>query len=400
MADETIGERLRVCRRYRGMSLQVLADRTGLSKSFLSMAENGKRQLERRSDIAVIADVLELSPSELTGQPYALPRSRRSSGHAVVPGVRQALLASSIDAPLDIPSRGLTELTRATARVERLCEESDYPAFGGLLPDLLSELHVAAVSKEERARREALRLLVRACHAAFYLVKDLGYLDLANIAAWQASDAANRLGDPALSGLAAFLRAHALMPAGYRCQAPALATARDAVGRVQSVPDVATRDVCGMLHLTAALISVNMRRVDEAREHLAEAVSLATSAGESNAFGLRFGSTNVGFWRVNLTVEMGDGGRAVEIARRLSPGRLESKGRQAAFHADVGRGLARMSGHDREAIEEFRRAESLAGEQVRNNPFVRDTVAHLLHCARREAGGRDLRGLAYRMGLG
>ena len=54
MADEehvSIGTRVRSCRRYRGMSLQVLADRSGLSKSFLSMVENGQRQLDRRQAV-------------------------------------------------------------------------------------------------------------------------------------------------------------------------------------------------------------------------------------------------------------------------------------------------------------------------------------------------------------
>jgi hypothetical protein len=36
---------------------------------------------------------------------------------------------------------------------------------------------------------------------------------------------------------------------------------------------------------------------------------------------------------------------------------------------------------------------------TRNNPFIRELVQDMLTRARREAGGRDLRGLAWRMNL-
>jgi hypothetical protein len=45
------------------------------------------------------------------------------------------------------------------------------------------------------------------------------------------------------------------------------------------------------------------------------------------------------------------------------------------------------------------RAETLAPQLVRNNVFVRESVADLLAKARRDAGGRELRGLAWRLGI-
>ncbi|WP_184727525.1 hypothetical protein [Saccharopolyspora phatthalungensis] len=44
--------------------------------------------------------------------------------------------------------------------------------------------------------------------------------------------------------------------------------------------------------------------------------------------------------------------------------------------------------------------ESLAPQRVRNMPFVRETVTDLVQRAQRDAVGRELRGMAYRMGLG
>ncbi len=44
-------------------------------------------------------------------------------------------------------------------------------------------------------------------------------------------------------------------------------------------------------------------------------------------------------------------------------------------------------------------AERLAPQRIRNDVIVREVVAGLLRRARRDAGGRELRGLAWRMGV-
>ncbi|MFC4584911.1 helix-turn-helix domain-containing protein [Sphaerisporangium corydalis] len=395
----TIGERLRGARRYRGMSLQVLADRSGLSKGFLSMVENGKRSLERRSHISALADALEVSVAELTGQPYRPPpQPNGAGGHGTVPRVRIALLSSSLDEPADVRPRGLDLLLAETDQVEALCDASHYGDFGRLLPDLMPELHVMATIGDEREQAEALRALVRASHAAFYLLKDLGYLDLAQIAVQQARDAASRLDEPALVGLAAFVRSHALLPAG--AYSAALSAADRAAERLQIASgDPAAVELYGMLHLSAALASVSLNRPAEADVHLAEAQATADRTGEGNVYGLHFGPTNVSVWRVALMVELGEIDKADEIARTVHPELIPSRGRQAAFYADWGRAIAQIPRRERDAVERLRQAERLAPEQIRNSPLVRETVSHLLTRSRAAAAGRDLQGLAYRFGV-
>src|SRR5882724_351667 len=53
----------------------------------------------------------------------------------------------------------------------------------------------------------------------------------------------------------------------------------------------------------------------------------------------------------------------------------------------------------REGVRALTMAEQIAPQLVRNNVFVREAVSDLVQRARRDAGGRDLRGLAYRMGV-
>jgi hypothetical protein len=64
-----------------------------------------------------------------------------------------------------------------------------------------------------------------------------------------------------------------------------------------------------------------------------------------------FGPDNVGIWRLSIAVELGEAGRAQEVARHP-------------------------------------------------NPSVREAIADLMRWTQRDAVGRDLRGMAYRMGIG
>ena len=58
-----------------------------------------------------------------------------------------------------------------------------------------------------------------------------------------------------------------------------------------------------------------------------------------------------------------------------------------------------MLGRYAGAARELRQAERLSPAQVHHHPLIRELVSDMLSRARREAGGRDLRGLAWRMNL-
>ncbi|HUY44104.1 MAG TPA: helix-turn-helix transcriptional regulator [Streptosporangiaceae bacterium] len=62
---------LRRVRRRRGLTLAVLADRSGLSAPFLSMVETGQRSLSRRDHINALASALRVPPAEIA--PSTLP---------------------------------------------------------------------------------------------------------------------------------------------------------------------------------------------------------------------------------------------------------------------------------------------------------------------------------------
>jgi hypothetical protein len=113
-----------------------------------------------------------------------------------------------------------------------------------------------------------------------------------------------------------------------------------------------------------------------------------------------FCSTNVKLWEVAINVERGgSGGGLLELERTIDRSKITYRNRKAMFLADVGRGLARETKTQAEAVRWLRRAEEAGPQLIRNHPPARETVAFLLNRARANAGGRELRGMAARMGV-
>jgi transcriptional regulator with XRE-family HTH domain len=389
----TVGERVRSCRRYRGMSLQLLADRSGLSKGFLSMVENGQRHLERRQHLTAVAEALQVSVADLTGQPYAPVDPTQGGAHASVPDVRTALMGSSLDYADRDPSRPVAQLVEDTAAVMNLRQACEYEQVGRALSRLLPDLHAAVVRAPER--EPALQSVVLASQAATLWLKNLGYHDLAWIAADRGWQAALRLEDPLWISAADFARTQALSGLGAYTRLAAVAS------RAAESTPTATQEgleVYAIHRLTEALGAAATGTADPG-EALAEAHAIAARTGQGTAFWFMFGPTNAAQWEMSITLERGDPDRAIAVAADVNADDIPVRSRKAAYYTDLGIALSTVNRRDVEAVEALRRAEHLAPDRVRNNPLVREKVNDMLQRARREAGGRNLRGLAHRIGL-
>jgi transcriptional regulator with XRE-family HTH domain len=394
-----VGRRLGEIRAWRGLSLRAVADLAGCSAGYLSRVERGERAVDRRSVLEALAHTLRVSPSELTGQPY------RPADPVDVAAREQV---AELELALSEPALGDTTLPRREPWPELeaqlaqlnavLRPAADYTAQGRVLPGLLAGLH-AAMTREPEHRRAVLFGLLDVYHAAEELTKSLGVPGLPQLAVVHAQRVAEELDEPAALGLAAWLRAIATGGAGRTRVLELSARAVDELSG--ALADPAAAQMTGALHLTAALASATLNRADDAAAHLDEAQRLARLQPDDAAdFGLvYFTPDNVGIWRVALAVELGEPGRAAEIARTVRPDAVPSSARQAMFWADLGRGLATQRGTRDEAVAALRRAEEIAPHTTRNNVYVREAVADLLRRARRDAAGRELRGMAFRMGF-
>jgi transcriptional regulator with XRE-family HTH domain len=369
----------------------VVAGLAGISRSYLSRLESGERALDRRSLILALADALDVAPSEITGSVLVIPGERDDD--RALNQVRLTLLAVSVDEP----HGEVQPVEQLTARVnEVLAAQNDCRSavVGTALPSLIRDLHTTA--NGHRDEREVLRLLTLAhmqCTQA-WLTMVGAPMDLSWQAATLARHAAQRLDEPVSLAVSVFGTSLGLLSAG------AFDMASRTLASVE-MPMVTVEDMqlAGMLGLASSLVSAARKDHAEQASALEYAADLAERTGETNVLGFGFGPSNVGVWRMQGALEAGEYAEAATIAEAVSPDALTVRARQAVYWREYGRALARLPKQRDTAVMMLRKAERISPEHVHRHPFTKSIVAELLSRAKRDAVGRELRGLAYRSGL-
>jgi tetratricopeptide (TPR) repeat protein len=266
------------------------------------------------------------------------------------------------------------------------------------LGSAIGELCVHAAAGDGPDRQSALQVLIRAYGSdGTCALRQLGETNLAWIAGERARQAADLIGDPVWKAAAAFGRAHARSsankPKGLMITPRLADEAEPHIG-----DDLFAHQAYGMLRLSAALACAVQNNHRGAAEQATEAAALASRDGEHPEAWELFGPANVGVWRTSLAVEAGEAEAALTYADQVEPQNLASHNRRAGLRLEKARAYA-MLGKDADAVQEVRQAERISPAQTRNNPLIRELVRDMLSRARREAGGRDLRGIAWRMNL-
>jgi len=398
-----VGRRARVIRRLRGFSSEMVAELSGVSEDDLSALESGERRFTRRGLVEDLANAVGCSVTDLTGQPY-LPCDRATADTlAVLPGIREALYCTALDDPPELPARPMAELDQWARRAQEHLDQDRYARAGRELGTLLTELQVHAAAGNADIRNPALAALVRTCHVAAAIAGMIGYHDLALSAGRREIDAATRLGEPVVLGLARFGWAWRWISVGARPQADA--ANRRALAELEPVADPSAADtgaaeMLGMHHLLAAKLAARARRAGDARERLDRARALARRTGERNTAMLHFGPTTVELWALSVGADLGEGPQAYEQAHpeRVDVAGLHSLARTGRYHFDLARALAQYGGdRDDEAVRHLKLAEQAAPVWLRNHPIARELTEELTQRARRQVAMVD--SLMNRFGL-
>jgi transcriptional regulator with XRE-family HTH domain len=392
--DRSIGERIRERRKLLGTSVRLAADRAGIHHSSWSRIETGQMGADNRYTLAAIAAALRCSVAELTGGPVTPVDRAVAQAQTRVAAIRLALIETDLAESPSSPLMPIDQLEREAALVRDLCHRCDFLGASRRASDLLRGVHTAAFGPDREA---ALRLLVQVCDSVAIVLRRIGYPAEAWLAGERAHQAAELLDDPVMRGLAAWTRALAADGCGSYQRTLALAS-RGADDLSLIATALGSVEVLGQLHLACANALTSMGRLEDAADRLSAADELAVGVGDTDTFGLWFGPTNVGIWRVNMEVDGGDPGHAVVMARDVNPQAVPSPGRQSDFYLDTARALAR-SDNDRQALRMILTAERIAPQKVHSAPLVVELVRLLLHRARTHAIDTELRGLCERIGL-
>jgi transcriptional regulator with XRE-family HTH domain len=372
------------------MSQAVLAGLAGVSQGYVSQVESGRKVVDRRSTLVRIAAALQVTVADLLGQPGDPTDPAKAGAADAVPALWAALIEID-EGERRTPTRSLEQTEADIQRINELRRRSDYAPTMAMLPGLM--LDAAAHGGPQ---------LVQAAYQAASGLQHLGYRHLALTAAKIMVAAAQDTEDPAwiAAARATYTLALPIEAAGVASRSAnrALAAVQaDAGGSPES------RQMLGLLHLAAGFTATVDGRDDDAQAHLAEATREATSLGDpADGVGfnhMSFGPTNVGLWRMAAAVELGEHGRAVELAGAVRPDPLRMTSRHQAYWVTLGHALANSGRQDAEALSAFIRAERVAPATFALNPLGRDSVVAMVRRARRRSVAGDLRVLARRVGI-
>jgi transcriptional regulator with XRE-family HTH domain len=396
---KALGRRVREVRSWRGLTLREAAGLAGLSFSFWGQVERGDKAVTNRKTLEAMAGALRVHPAELIEQSWAPQGPTGTDAHAALLAIEAALECYELGTDPGLTVRAWPQIQADLDRLVMITHAtSDHAAMGELASVLVSELHGGYVRLPQQ-RRAVLRALMVAYTSAMWAAQRLGGYGLPILAARAVQQCAETLDDPVWLGYAAWLRGNATGRLDRAAQYRRSVTAADTLtSRLDSSDAV---QACGMLHLSAALAAGVQADHDTAATHLTEAAAMAARMDtEVGTWAhLWFGPTNVGIWRTSLAVEIGEHGKAVEAAKAVHPELLPGNVRQAEFWAEVGRALVAGKKTRDKGVRVLLHAEQLAPQRIRRDLLVREAVAGLLRQARRDAGGRELRGLAWRMGV-
>jgi len=387
----TIGWRVRRIRDARDKALRVIAGLAGISTTKLWRIEHGEYALDNRSEIVALANALQISPSDLTKLPVPAPANGDTD--AAVEKMRRVLMAVSHHHPQGevLPVEVLREQVGVLIGAGSI---GDQDLTGRELPVLIRNLYTTLAAGRDVAELLDLAAVLHTQATIGWLRTAGASVDLREQAALLARRAAEEHDTATVWGLAAAGAVRVMLSMG----AFDLAQAElDSVTVPTTTPE--TMQLAGMLALYRAEVAAADSRPGDVDPALDFADELAERTGEGNAYWLGFGPTNTRFCRVSVALDLKDYDMAVAAAEGVNPSLHSNRSRQAAYWAYYGRALARLRERHDDAVRALRQAELIVPHRVQRDPFVREVLAELLVGSRRDAIGRELRGMVYRAGL-
>lgn len=282
----------------------------------------------------------------------------------------------------DPAALSMPRLDQAVAAAKRNYQDCRYSTVIKSLPQLLADLRTACATYEGDTRLHAEALSAEAHHVAASILLKLDEEGLAWVAADRSMQAARNSQDLTIIGSSARIITHALMNDGHH--GAATQTASTYAERIDRDVDERTPDflsVYGALLLRGAVAAGHRADRHTAATLLDEAQDTGRElGGDYNHRWTAFGPTNVQLHRVNIALQLGDAGAAIQEARRIDLDRIPLTERKAILLIDTSRALTQWGKHDK-AYNVLRFAHQLAPEEISARPAVHRMLRDLMATA-------------------
>lgn len=382
---DTVGANIKRIRNQRGMTQGQLAAAAHVGRATLSTVENGHAAASTVW-IGAIAGALGVDAGVLYGQDE--PKQLLD----VLPVLRRALAATDLMDP-DLEPQPIEKLRALSAQVARWRKDTAYRKVVDALPDLVDQLLITG----HQGGEPAFAMLCDAYRAANTVAHKLGYSDLSLTATERMEWAATRSGDPLLLATTHYVKAATLSRVGAPQQA--LRLLNRAMADIEPIvdEDATAAAVYSILHMRAGTIAAAMGDADTSRSHLAEATQLAKHFGpERIVYDTPVGATNIALYRVCAEVDLGEPGKALEVAKGTRfPDRFP-KERAGYFWLDTARAHL-LAGDVDEAISALYESRLAAPEHFRSSSSAKNIIKTA--AAQQRRASESLRSLANYAGV-
>ncbi|WP_330232008.1 helix-turn-helix domain-containing protein [Nocardia sp. NBC_00508] len=359
--SESVGARIAKIRKLRGLTQFQLAQRANVSRSMLAQVERGHSSASTVW-IGSIATALQVDASRLYGgdEPEQLLD--------ILPVLRRTLAAIDLMDP-DLEPEPIEKLHGIVAQVGRWRRDTQYRKIIGVLPELVDRLLISG----HEAGGPAYAMLTDAYRAANTVAHKFGYADLSLTATERMEWAASRSGDPLLLATTHYVKAATLARVGATAQALRLLTRAMADIDPLVEEDQTAAAVYSILHMRAGTIAASTGDADTARAHLGEAELLARGFGDRIVYGSPVGPANVRLYQLCAEVDLGEPGRAIDIAEgtRLPKGMAVE--RQAYFWLDTTRAYLQAGKLDA-AVDALQESRVSSPEHFASSPAVKGII--------------------------
>lgn len=393
-ATDHIGARIATQRKLRGITQRDLAAGTSFSPSLIAKIEQGARPASS-AVISAAAKFLQIDRALLTGQPYVATGRDERALHGAVVEVRREVVAYLLPPGEDEAPWDMSRLLAFTRAISAARHRADLQTLGVELPTTMRLLRQASHASSGSQREMVMACLAEVYYAARQFTYRLGYFDLASMLADRYEWAAARSGNPHLPVLATVLRSLELDAAGDIRAARALMSAT--IDDFELGEQSASQSVWGWLHLMSGYMAAHARDPGAVWAHYAEATEAVSRLGhERDHYQLAFGATNVAIWGTALGTELMDSAKAMDLAKKVTITPQTPPERAGHHYIDLARAQL-MHRRPELALRSLLAARSIAPQQMRYHPLVRDVVAGLAQSERRSTS--TLRGLAAWMGM-
>ncbi|MER5363113.1 helix-turn-helix transcriptional regulator [Streptomyces sp. NPDC002785] len=381
------GARIAAYRRLHRLTQKQLASKAAVSYSLLVKVEQGRRPASG-SFIAAVARAMGVPVTTFTGQPYTTDHAHDRLDSPLA-DLRAAL--DNYDFPLDeLPVRALPEIAADVHAVLLARRGANFGRIVAMAPPLVDELVQVSQTAQGQSAEEAHRLLAHVYRSAYDVAYGLGLSDLVSLLLSRMNYSTQRAGDPYLMSLYGYMRAYSTFATGrHEVGRKIITKARETIDPGVRAGELPALCSAGNLHLRAAMLATRQGDADSAQDELAEARRLAEQLGREVVGGARdgahiqsFGPTNVAIHAAAVEMELGNHGKSLQLAKLVQPQADYFPDRLGHFWIDTARSQL-WTGKADAALVSLLKARRVAPQQAKYHPSVRETVAGLVHAARR-----------------